>query len=428
MNHSDAEPSNASRTHIGRIHRHPDGNSDTSEPVALPASLKQAVMKSPKTTILGTAPSTFLVAILATFLLTMAASADQTVSPFIAEGTVSWQGFDESPTNIVAVSKTEGKFLFSYSNDVWQVQFVYQTNYCSLVPMGQNITGAMIDVRSIPDGIREIDTFPANPAAPSVDKNDVHPSAIATTNRFPEWVSQEVFLPWLSLCPQPKLPFVNSNLMRIHFDREVLDNPKNKGRFQLTYLEPEKQFLQELSVTNPGMLFLADGGTRDLPYPYKNGYCQFAYKVVETTNCGGLVFPFISTLYQFTPSSAKPLGKLYPAVISQLQITRIDIYGRELRLAQVPYDLVALDRRPTGLVNDVTVNYDVINDQWPSTTNGRLKRIAQMVRRESAKLPEHNEEYGRKRLIIITILAALTIVMLIASVLCSKTPRKHQPT
>jgi len=80
------------------------------------------------------------------------------------------------------------------------------------------------------------------------------------------------------------------------------------------------------------------------------------------------------------------------------------------------------------LVNDVTVNYDVINDQWPSTTNGRLKRIAQMVRRESAKLPEHNEEYGRKRLIIITILAALTIVMLIASVLCSKTPRKHQPT
>lgn len=248
----------------------------------------------------------FYIAILAIFFPALTTFANQTMAPFTVEGSVSWQGFQASPTNILAVSKTEGKFMFSYSNNLWHVQFFYRTNYCAMLPNSQDLTGTMIDIRNIPDGIREIMNFSSNATAPGIGLKNIDPSAIANTNRFPEWEAQEVFLPWLTLCPRPDLPFIDSTLMRVHFESQVFDNIKNKGRFELNYLEPEGKFLKELAVTNPGALFLVDGSTRDLPYPYKSGYCQFAYKVIGTTNYNGLTFPLSSVLYQFAPSYKPP--------------------------------------------------------------------------------------------------------------------------
>jgi RNA polymerase sigma factor (sigma-70 family) len=291
---------------------------------------------------------------------------------FTAEGFVSTESH-QTPFDTNRVFKSDGLVLFSYSNGVWQVQFTPQHQFFPPLPVSVP-TGPMatvMDEKRIPDGIREIITFPPMPNPPK----NLRPSANVRSNAFPSIGQHELFLPWLSLCPNPELPLINSNLIHQNFRPELFGNPKDASGFRMSYIEPERQFLSELVITNNGTAFLFGGNTMKYPEPYQNGFVSFSYKVLETTNCQGINFPLSAVLYQFAPlPNSKSPEDTYQAVVAKLSIQRIDIGGRHLQPTPVPEHVIALDER-FGLSNNLTMNYDVTNDQYFAMTNANLEQL-----------------------------------------------------
>jgi RNA polymerase sigma factor (sigma-70 family) len=297
---------------------------------------------------------------------------------FTAEGLVSSEAH-QTYDNTNGTFESDGRFLFSCSNDVWRIQFTYlhQT-----VPKNISIQGGrpaiMMDCKQIPDGIREIVTFPSQN---EVKPPNWYPSAIVSSDKFPNIGLKGLFLPWLSLCPNPDLPLINSNLIHLNFQSDLFDNPKDGGRFHLSFIEPQQKFLSELIITNDGTMILADGNTRPYSKPYAGGFIQFSYKVLQTTNCHGIIFPLLAVLHQYLPlPNGKTPEETYPAVTARLTIQKIDVGGRNLTLKPVPKIVAALDKR-FGLNNNLTVNYIVTNDQYSAITDERLDRLASLYRR-----------------------------------------------
>ena len=308
------------------------------------------------------------------------------IPPFIAEGFVSSE-FHRNPLDTNAVIKSDGKVLFSYSNGIWQIQFSYQHYYNPGLSVPDGRMATMIDDKRIPDGIREIISFPSDKNTVTADGRRISKTALVRSGSFPSVGQQEVFLPWLSLCPNPELPLVNSNLIHIVFMPELFDNPKNAGGFKATYIGPEQQFLSELTITNNGTIFSSDGNTYEYPEPYKSGYVEFSYKVLETTNCNGINYPLNAVLYQFDPlPNGKSQDDVYMGGITKFNILRIDIGGHNLILKPVPASVLALDKR-LGLKSGRTMNYGVTNDQYYSLTNQRMEQLANFYKRMSTNKP-----------------------------------------
>ena len=282
---------------------------------------------------------------------------------FTAEGFVSSEGY-QTPFDTNKVFKSDGKVLFSYSNGVWWIQFTYQHEHLPHLPglPTPSITpmGTMIDEKRIPDGVREILTWP--PMRNEIRPKNWSPSAIVTTNMFPAIGQKELFLPWLSLCPRPRLPLVSFNLIHQNFQPGLFSAPEDASGFKASYLEPQRQFLSGLVITNNGKMFLSDGRILDYPKPFNKGFIGFSYKVLETTNCHGINFPLRAVLRQFAPlPKGQSSTDTYPAVTAWLNIQKIDVGGGNLTLKPIPKLVVALDKR-FGLVNNLTVNYIVTND------------------------------------------------------------------
>lgn len=301
---------------------------------------------------------------------------------FTAEGFVSSEG-RQTPFDTNRVFKSDGKVLFSYSNGVWRIQFTYQHEHLPQLPGSPPppITpmGTMIDEKRIPDGMREILTWPPMPN--EIRPKNWRPSAIVTTNMFPSIGQKELFLPWLSLCPRPGLPLVSSNLMHQNFQPGLFSAPEDASGFKASYLEPQRQFLSELVITNNGKVFLTDGRILDYPKPLNKGFIGFSYKVLETTNCHGINFPLRAVLRQFAPlPKGQSSTDTYPAVTARLNIQKIDVGSGNLTLKPAPKLVVALDKR-FGLANNLTVNYIVTNDQYDAITNKRLEWLAGLYRR-----------------------------------------------
>lgn len=301
---------------------------------------------------------------------------------FTAEGFVSSEGH-QTPFDTNRVFKSDGKVLFSYSNGVWWIQFTYQHEHFPHLPglpsPSTAVMAAMIDEKRIPDGMREILTSP--PMRNEILPKNWRPSAIVTTNPFPAIGQKELFLPWLSLCPRPGLPLVSSHLIHQNFQPVLFSAPEDASGFKASYLEPQRQFLSELVITNNGKMFLSDGRILDYPKPFNKGFIGFSYKVFETTNCHGINFPLRAVLRQFAPLPEGQSSKdTYPAVTARLNIQKIDVLGGNLTLKPAPKLVLALDKR-FGLGNNLTVNYIVTNDQYDAITDKRLERLAGLYRR-----------------------------------------------
>jgi len=307
---------------------------------------------------------------------------DKHIPPFTAEAFVSCES-QQSPFDTNRVFKSDGRVLFSYSNGIWQVQFTYQHQTGPQLKVPTGIMASMIDYKRIPDGVRQIVTFPSTPNESK--QQNWKPSANVQTNTFPDWGFQELAMPWLSLCPNPELPLIDSNRIHFIFDPKDFDSPKNNGGFSVRYLEPQNAFLSELVVTNNGTVFMWDGTTMEEPNPaFTNGFVNLRYQVLETTNCRGITFPLNAVLYQYAPiPDGRSPDDLYIATATKITVDQIDIGSRHLMLTPAPKLVVALDKR-FELSNNMIVTYLATNDQYFALSNTNLEQIANIYRRLSA--------------------------------------------
>jgi RNA polymerase sigma factor (sigma-70 family) len=308
---------------------------------------------------------------------------------FAAEGYLSSVMYRfQSDTNQFV--KETGKVSFLYSNNIWRIQYTYDdfTNSEKFAGISADkIIGETLDEKKIPDGTREIIVFsPTMSTDPKVMN-----LAMVRSHRFPEWGLHGLFVPWLSLCPNPELPVTVSNRIHFEFQPELYGDPKNEAGFVAKYIGPDKEFLSELIVTNNGTVFMADGTTRPYPEPYNNGFVAFSYKVLEVTNCHGVTFPLKAVFTQFIPmQNGKASDDLYAIVTTEFTIQNIDIGARRTTFVPVPERVMANDSRPPGFDKYISMNYIVTNDQYLTVTDDRMQKLAKIYRqsfKRNSKLP-----------------------------------------
>lgn len=341
---------------------------------------------------------------------TWAKGAQSNIPPFVASGDVTVIRLKPFETNFV--TKTDGHFSFSYtSNNLWQVQFTYEHFYDNSSPSTSYQMGNTIDYRRIPDGTRQVIVEATNAKPPISIGKPTSPSATTSLLPFPPIGSQALFVPWLALCPIPELPFVDATHIRFDFSPRFLNEPLNAGGYSLSYIAPEMAFISTLNVTNNGMVFQPNDSPFRYQGPYKEGFNELSYVVLDVTNCAGIKFPGEAVFNQFAPlPGGKSKNDIYPAVVTRIRTKQIDVHGQLLTLLPTPQIIVALDSRPTGLNNGITVNYRVTNDTWLSLTNKKMVTIANIVRHQAGNRLKEEQKYPRNRLIVASILGALTLL------------------
>lgn len=297
--------------------------------------------------------------------------------PFMARGTVSCNSLN--PDGTVRAGLTSlANFSFLYSNGWWQLEeeFVKQ---CKLLEMAE---GTIINIRPIPDGIRELSLSPPERMPPGFTNKAVLEGAIAYGGPFPIPLQAESFLCWLALHPNPQLPIIGPGRIRRLFLPEWMERPDNEGRFRLRYLSGESGFLAELSIWHNGLELLYDGPTRRYPPPFHRGALEFKYEVLEATNWAGMVVPKRARLTRYShKSNAKSPEDIYPSVVAELTLERIEAWDGTVRTARpLPEEVFASDHRFPGLPRHAALNYRVTNDQWKPVSAPELKALAASYR------------------------------------------------
>lgn len=340
-------------------------------------------------------------------MLTVAAWGRDDIPAFTAEGAISTKAFRPSTSNYFG--RIDGKVWFCFSNETWHVQFIPQYTFPIPIKKGGE---AVEDWKSIPSGTRTIVIFFNNTNSTASNGVPLGPFAEVTTNIFPNASRKGLFLPWLSLCPNPKLPLIDSNFTAFNFQPRFLGHPKNKGRYRAVYLEPQNAFLAELDITNNGSAFDVDGSSFEYKTPYNTGFREHSYRVLETTNFQGITFPVKMVLYGFSPlPNGKSSEDLYLSTITELRVEKYDFKCSTSSLVPVPSFLVALDYRLA--TNDAHANYDVVNDQYLPVENGRLQQLTKLDEKAAQRGAIAHHRKGKRYLII----GALLILAIVPAIL-----------
>lgn len=301
---------------------------------------------------------------------------------FSAEGLVSVESFDYPNTNYFI--KLGGKYLFCYSNSIWRVQCQYGDVDIprSLLGNDSNPTFARaIDVRRIAGGERQIIISSAVTNANGKRTDEGVPFATTESIPYPPPARLELFVPWLSLCPNPELPLIDSDHINVSFLPEHLNESKNRGEYHLAFIPTSKYFLSSLDITNNGMLLMSDGSYVKYGGPYTNGFLQLSYTVTDTTNIHGIRFPLRATLQRFLPvPHGRSANVLFLSTLCRLKMTSIAMPVQENNFIPIPAKIIALDSRPAELVHGATVNYSISNDDWPALTNAAFAHFVSVYR------------------------------------------------
>jgi hypothetical protein len=318
---------------------------------------------------------------------------------FVAEGTVVWEQFQPLQTNYVV--HVDSHFVFIYTNEVWEIQTAYKHYYHPTLPGPDASAGTIVDCKRIPDGNRLVTIF----------ANDTNSKfAIAQRGAFPPFQRPELFLAWLTLCPNAELPLVNSNSMRFNFSPELDQDPNNQGPFDREYLPAENIFLSKLNVTNNGTYYIPGTGLQKYPGFYADGYTEFSYQLNRITNVGKLSFPSSSTLTWYVPRiRGKSKADLSESIVATLSVDSINAAGQATDIVPMPDRLIAIDSRLPQYKGDTSPRYEVLNDSWPPFNDPRLARLA----RAMASVPARYEQLNTHRHTVLAILAAIMFLPLL---------------
>jgi hypothetical protein len=349
------------------------------------------------------------------------ATAGSGISPFTAEGTVLTEAF-QKPGASNATMRIEKDFFFSYSNGWWQMELKNKKGGFQMdTPLPKDVSaeqmaGTVVNCRNISDGIRYVATSRKGAAMAAV--TNVWRIANLESTAFPPPEMTDLFISWLTLCPNPRLPIIEGNKMRRLISAEFLKDPKNPaGEYALKYAGPDNAFVSELRITNNGMVPMSDGTLLKLSPPFDKGHLEFEYKVLETTNWNGVVFPLRSVLYKHT---ALPGGRtqkdLFSSVVARLNVPEID-----LRKAS----FMVYDNRLPHLPGLPPIKYVTTNDLWVPATNQALVKFAaayNMIMRDSS--PSAANITAKKRHIMAAVMLVLALGPLLG-LICYKTMRRN---
>ncbi len=302
------------------------------------------------------------------------------VPPFTATGKVATRSFDGSPTNVIF--ELQGDFVFQYSNGWWRVRTTYRSGFLPGTKRDEvQLAGTVLDCSRIEDGVRLFLTSEKH--LESTNKTPV-PMATAVPLSFPPPEHMVLLLPWLALCPSPELPILEKGLIRRFGVSQRMNDPRNRASYRAAYRGDESQFISELQITNPGVIFVRGGDVQPFSKPFDSGFLEFSYEVSAWTNFGKLPFPKVSVLHQYWPAHrAKTVQDVDLAARSSLEVLAIS--PMEPDTMETPAKLIASDIRLNGTSTNSPVSYTVINDRWQSATNAKLKRLSSLELKPQAR-------------------------------------------
>ena len=307
------------------------------------------------------------------------ASQGAEIPAFTASGTVSMEVFDPASSN--SMIKTVAGFDFRVRKGSWEIDL------CFTDP--KEMAGTRTSCRRIADGVRLFSLFGQGGAEATT--NGSMPFATALPIGSPPPNQWSLLICWLTLCPNPELPIIDAKRMRRFLSTDLQTHPKNQGSYVATYLGPANAFLSELTVVNDGLLLMSSGESRQYGAPYERGFTETKYEVNEHTNCGGVVFPLRSTLKGFAPKPrATKADELGESVVAVMRVERLRLWDDTQPVPTfIPKRVLALDVRPPGLPNGMSVNHMVTDDNWKPVTDRELVQLAAITRdigqRRSAK-------------------------------------------
>lgn len=343
------------------------------------------------------------------------------IPPFTAKGTVQTESFSYADGSSNVVFKLKAAFVFSYSNGWWDVRSTYEGGSHAGVE-DTSLQNTILDCSRIPDGIRLL--FLTGKSAQNITNGEPLPVAKAIPIAFPPPENAVLFLPWLTLCPDPELPWVQGNVIPRLTNSRLLSDSRNRGYGRTTYIETNT-FLSEFDITNMGVTLTFAGGLMHYTKPFDLGFREFAFHVLDLTNMNGMSFPLRSVLYRFIPS---PEGRS-PEDVEVYSITHLDI--QSLEAGTFPLDnpkvVFAMDARPPGLASNATVNYMVKDDRWTSLTNAKLTRLANYTKTLKPGTPVESASVGTERIVIWAfVVCNLAGLILITSLVVRKTKQQKK--
>lgn len=299
-------------------------------------------------------------------------AAGAAIPAFQAKGVLLCERFQ--PASDRPTSVTEAQVTFTYSNPGWEINLDFVGAAGS--------PGLSVNCRRIPDGVR----YFTQSAQASETTNQAAPltAAFALPIGYPPPEQLGLLPCWLSLCPGPELPTLDSGRMRRFLFSSVQGDARNAGSFTAGYLGGAGGFLAELGITNDGTYFPLMGNPKAYAHPFEGGFLELRYQVVHATNTGGIVFPSQSILRRYSPRAmAKTPADVYAHSVETLRISEITLAGAPPPGAEAvpPPRMVGIDVRPPGLPSGITVRYFVTNDEWLSATNRSLAKLASVYAR-----------------------------------------------
>jgi hypothetical protein len=371
------------------------------------------------------------VALLATQLGSASrAAAKDDIAPFTARGAVLTEVFQKAgATN--ATFRMEREACYSYSNGWWWVELKgnsgsFQTNIFHKPISAEQLAGSMTDCRNLSDGVRLVIT--TRKALGTAAVSNIAMMAFVEPTAFPPPEMNDLFVCWLTLCPNPELPVIDGNKMRRLISAKFLKDPKNQAEYALKYSGPGNVFLSELCITNDGVVPIHDGTLRKMPPPFDKGYPEFEFKVLETTNWNGLVFPLRSMLHKYVPlPGATNRDDLFPSVTARLNLESFHAGFERPEVDLTRSKLIANDNRLPHLPQTASIRYIVMNDQWLPATNPALAQLAAAYNAAAKASPVRNDAglTAQKRFIVLMVMLALTLGP-VASFALIRNNRKNQ--
>ncbi len=277
----------------------------------------------------------------------------------------------------------ENTVMLSFSNGWWAVDAT------QLQQDGKRVVQcAMV----IPGGVRRYNRFPDDFRNDvDADGNMVTTVAAACPLPFPPPICDALFVSWLSLCPRPKLPIIDAThihrpLFVTERDSDIINDDQNIGTYSMTYIAGG-DFLSDLRITNNGnyvKLEQSNGGfiasyVKFAP-PLDQGFLEFKYSLLVTTNYHGVVFPAEAVVERIVSAfDPKYPNKTYTNVITEVQVLTIGELGDQMTGDEVsPAKMIADDFRPANLPEKVAVSYWLTNDGWKPASDPQIAGLVKL--------------------------------------------------